>query len=564
MKQWHLKALNPEGQKKLSQALNISWITAQVLSNRGLENLQAAESFLNPKLKDLPNPFLLPDMDKACRRIIQAIAKKEAIAIYGDYDVDGITASALLVLFFKELGVAVRAHIPDRIKEGYGLQKQILEKLKNEGVGLVITADCGTKSHEALQQALEMELDVIVTDHHETDSQPSAAHALINPKRGGQKIGEELAGCGVAFFLIMALRQKLREENFFTNGEPNLKQYLDLVALATIGDLAPVTGINRILVSLGLKELAQTKRPGLIALKEVAGLKPTTPLTSADIGFRLGPRINAGGRIAKASLGLDLLCALDLGKALGLAKILDQCNQDRQAMQEKHLKEAFEQVGPKEKNRGLVVHSKDWHPGIVGLVASKLTQNFYRPSIAFSIEGELARGSARSIPGIHIVEILEGCSEFLEQFGGHAQAAGLTLKQENLKKFEELFEKALQQYTTEETLTPKLEIDCEIKLSDIDGKLVKELELLRPFGIHNPQPLFVARNVQLNDFRIVGKNHLKFMAVNGDAQFEAIGFDLGKRFPLSGGQGDIAFSPEWNTYEGKTKIQLKIKDLKIN
>ena len=597
---WRLKTPSLAEQKTLSDALKISLITAQVLINRGVTSAESAQTFLNPKLKDLPNPFLLPDMEKGVRRIIQAIAKKELIAIYGDYDVDGIASSALLSSFFKEIGIAVRVHIPDRIKEGYGLQKEILKKLKKEKVGLVITADCGTKSHEALQAAKEIALDVIVTDHHQVDSQLPPAFAFINPQisppptpshegRGdnnllfppvkkdnnlpspstfpsplvgeGQGEGKELAGCGVAFFLLMALRQKLREEKFFTNGEPNLKQYLDLVALATIGDMAPLTGVNRILVSLGLQELTETKRPGLVALKEIAKLDPEKKMQASDIGFRLGPRINAGGRISQSGLGLNLLLADDLERAQGLAKILDQCNQDRQVMQEKHVKEALVQAGEKENALGFVVASKDWHPGIVGLVASKLTENFYRPSIAFSIEGEFARGSARSISGIHIVEVLEKCAEHIVQFGGHAAAAGLTLRTENLKNFEEHFEKILGQQTNTETFTRSLQIDSELKLSDINEKLLEELEMLTPHGIGNREPLFVAKQVRLNDIRTVGTNHLKLNVTEGQTRMEAICFNWKAELPAEGSKADIAFTPQWNSYQGIKTIQLKIKDV---
>lgn len=559
-KTWRFKTAQPDQQKILSDALKISPITAQVLLHRGIDSLEAAQTFLNPQLKNLPNPFLLPDMEKAVQRIIPAIAKKESIAIYGDYDVDGITSTALLSLFFKELGVAVKTHIPDRIKEGYGLQARVLENLKKEGVGLVITADCGTKSHAALAKAKEIGLDVIVTDHHECSGGIPGAFAFINPHVASY--AKELAGCGVAFFLLMALRQKLREEKLFPNGEPNLKQYLDLVALATVADLAPLNGINRILVSLGLKELAETKKPGLIALKEIAGIKDGKALISADIGFRLGPRINAGGRIAKGSLGLDLLCCEDLERAKNLAKILDQCNQERQSLQEKHLAEALKQAEEKKQNKGLVVFSPEWHPGIVGLVASRLTENFYRPSIAFCLEGEFARGSARSIPGIHIVEILEKCSDFLEQFGGHAQAAGLTLRWDRLKNFESRFEDLLGQQTTNNLFAPTLSIDAEIDLSEIDPKLLNELESLRPFGIGNPEPLFVAKNILMKDPRIVGQHHLKLNVANGATQLSAIGFNMKEKLPLKPAQADIAFVPQWNEYQGEKTIQLKLKDLR--
>src|SRR3989338_1028511 len=562
-KTWRISSPNPSLQKRLAEALGISWVTAQILINRGIDEPEKVQAFLKPSLKDLPNPFLFPDMEKAVRRLIQAIQNRESIAVYGDYDVDGLTSSALLQTFFTELSLPLTVYIPDRIQEGYGINIKALEELKAKKISLIITADCGTKSQDALQWAKKNGLDVIVTDHHELDSRKSPAFAFINPqmlKEGTP--GRELAGVGVVFMLLIALRQKMREECLFKNGEPNLRQHLDLVALGTVGDLAPLTGINRILVTYGLKELAVTKKMGIIALKEVCKLDGGKTMEQSDIGFRLAPRINAGGRIAKASLGLDLLCAADLERASKLAKILDQCNQERQAMQEKHVREAFRQAEDKLAKNGFVVSSKDWHPGIVGLVASKLAENYYRPSIALAIEKDFARGSARSIPGVHIVEILEACSDLLEQFGGHKQAAGLTVSLTNLSQFEERFEKALQQKVLEEPFKPFLNIDCELKLNDIQAKFLEELGSLKPFGIKNPEPVFACNDLKFNDLRVVGEKHLKFKVTDLENTLEAIGFNMSNNHPLTLKGGNVAFVPQWNTYQNQKTIQLKIKDLK--
>lgn len=562
-KAWQLYPANPEKQKLLSEALGISLITAQILVNRGIESLESAQIFLSPSLKNLPSPFLIPNMDLGIRRVMEAIQKKESIAIYGDYDVDGLTATALLATFFKEIGVDVTTYIPDRVKEGYGLQAEALKSLQAKGVSLVITADCGTKSHTALAEAKNIGLDVIVTDHHELDATPPPAFAFINPQllpKGNPE--QSLAGVGVIFFLIMALRQKMREEKLFTQGEPNLKQHLDLVAMGTIGDMVPITGINRILVRFGLQELSQTKKPGLIALKEISGLATETDIDCSDIGFRLAPKINAGGRISKASLGLDLLCSTDLERATKLAKILDQCNQDRQTMQEKQVKQAIQQVGEKNSFTGLVVASADWHPGIVGLIASKLTEKFQTPSIALSLSGELARGSVRSISGLHIVEILEECKDLLEQFGGHANAAGLTLKTAQIKNFEERFANVLERKMTENSFTPTLHVDCELQLSEIHDNLLKEIQTLKPFGIKNPEPVFLSRQLQFQDMRVVGEKHLKFKVSDNFTQLNAIAFNMVDSHPKAPEKGDVAFVPQWNTYQNKTTIQLKVKDLK--
>lgn len=566
---WNLKAATPDLQLRLAKQLGISPICAQILIHRGVSTPEAARDFLNPSLKNLPNPFLLPDMSKAVARLMAALHRKEKIAVYGDYDVDGLCSTALLVHFFRALNVELLTYIPDRAEEGYGVHPKALEKLKERGAAVVVTVDCGTKSFEALQRARELGLEVIVTDHHHVDGAPPPCTAFVNPQAGGENgIGKELAGAGVVFFLLMALRQKMREEKFFdgagdgaTRTEPNLKQHLDLVALATIGDLAPLTGINRTLVSFGLKELAATKKFGLSALKEISGLKKSEPLEPSDVGFRLAPRINAGGRISKASLGLDLLCCEEVERANGLAKILDQCNQDRQGLQEKNVREALKMA--KTNCLGIVVASKNWHPGIVGLIASKLTENFYRPSIALSLQGEVARGSARSIPGVSIVEILESLESLLDQFGGHTAAAGLTLQQKNLNEFEARFEAKLKEKISPQLLVPTLALDYELNLGEIESRLLEELSRLQPFGIKNPEPVFFAKSLRFSHARLVGEKHLKLKVGDAQKQMEAIGFNLGDRHPLAANHGDVAFVPQWNIYQEVRTIQLKIRDLRL-
>lgn len=349
----------------------------------------------------------------------------------------------------------------------------------------------------------------------------------------------------------------------FEGNEPNLKQHLDLVTLGTIGDMAPLTGINRVLMRFGLEALSASIKPGIVALKEVAGIGGGKKLEPSDIGFKLAPRINAGGRIAKASLGIDLLCATELERALKLAKILDQCNQDRQSLQEKQVKEAVELANTKGDRAGFVVASRDWHPGIVGLVASKLTEHFYRPSIALSIEGETARGSARSIPGVDITAVLEACADCLVQFGGHTAAAGLTVKAEKLGEFEARFEEILRQKITGELQTPILHIDCELSLTDIHEKLLQELELLKPFGIKNPEPLFASRRLKLLETKIVGEKHLKLRVSDRQTSINAIAFNMGGMHPFQTDTGDLVFVPQWNVYLDTKTIQLKVKDLKV-
>ena len=364
----------------------------------------------------------------------------------------------------------------------------------------------------------------------------------------------------------MALRNRLRENNQLPNPEPNLKRLLDLVALGTVSDLVPLTGINRTLVFYGLQELAKTDKPGLKALKEISGVKKPR-LVASDIGFRLGPRINAGGRIAKPSLGLELLLTEDSEKARELAKELNQCNDHRQILQKKQLSEAIKQIGETPKTLGIIVDNPDWHSGILGLIASKLVERYYRPAIALTHEGQNLKGSARSIAGLNITETLNQCKDFLIQFGGHEAAAGLTLSKENFIPFKEKFEKILEETLNDTLLTRTLRIDSEINLNEVTPTLVSELERLRPFGLGNPEPKFVVRNADLLNLRIVGNNHLKFQVSNGLIFLDGIAFGLGEFITdstqsfLPETKADIVCHPEWNVFQEDTRIQLKVKDL---
>lgn len=556
---WKVVPSNPDFVQTLTHTFSFHPLISQLLANRGIKSIEEAEFFLNPSLKNLPSPFLIHDMEKGVCRILRAIQNNEKISIFSDYDVDGITSAALGVHYFREIGIEIETTIPDRIKEGYGLNPKAMENLKNSGVSLVITADCGSKSHDSIRRANEIGLDVIVTDHHQLDKEPPPAYAFINPQTGN--VGKELAGVGVFFFLLLALRQKMRDENLFPNGEPNLKKHLDLVAFGTLADMVPLNGINRTLVTFGLKELATTTKPGLIALKESAKLGEAENIQTSDIGFRLAPRINAGGRIGQSRLGLNLLIEENIDRARKWAVLLDQCNTERKGIQEQHLREAKQQMMGIENRLGLVVSSADWNPGIVGLVASKLVEEHYRPAIALCIRNGIAKGSARSISGVDIVAILERCSGLLEQFGGHAMAAGLTLPTKNLESFTSSFETLLRENFSEETFEKSVEIDGEITLDQINAQLLKDVERLRPFGPANRTPVFATGSLTFSHFSVVGEDHLKMKVAEGPHTFDAIGFQLANRIPKKPERGRIAFTPEWNDYMGRKTIQLKIKDI---
>lgn len=557
---WKFHPADKNLTQTLSRDLSLHPVAAQLMAHRGITTAEEGNRFLNPSLKDLPNPFLLPDMEKGVDRLVTAIRRREKIGLFGDYDVDGITAVSLAVFFFREIGVEIETYIPDRLTEGYGLNPKAMEKLKSAGVSLVVTADCGSKSHESIRRANEIGLEVIVTDHHQVDGELPAATALINPQR--DVVGRELSGVGVLFFLLLGLRQKMREAGLFSGPEPNLKKHLDLVAFGTVADMVPLTGINRVLVTFGLRELAITEKPGLIALKEISKLSGKTVDTS-DIGFRLAPRINAGGRIGQSRMGLQLLTEGDMDRARKWALLLDHCNTDRKTAQEKHLREARQQVAERENRFGLVVASEDWHPGIVGLVAGKLCEEHYRPAVALSLRNGIAKGSARSIDGIHIVEVLGSCADLLEQFGGHQAAAGLTLPVSRLEAFISRFENLIRE---EQDLHGKifertLSIDAHLPLAQIDPPLLEQLERLRPFGIGNPPPLFTLEGARFSEIKTVGKEHLKMKVSHNSDIFPAIAFQWGGRGKELKPEGRIAFTPEWNEYQGARTLQIKIKDI---
>lgn len=560
MTRWKFSPPDKDLTQTLSRELSLHPVAAQLLAHRGITSVEEGKQFLDPSLKNLPNPFLIPDMEKGVDRLLTAIRRGEKICLFGDYDVDGITSASLAVLFFREIGMEIETYIPDRLTEGYGLNPKAMETLKKAGVSLVVTADCGSKSHESIRRANEIGLEVIITDHHQVDCEPPPATAFINPQRG--TIGRELSGVGVLFFLLLGLRQKMREAGLFSGNEPNLKKHLDLVAFGTVADMVPLTGINRVLVAFGLRELATTEKPGLIALKETSKLSGKE-IDTSDIGFGLAPRINAGGRIGQGRMGLQLLTEGNLDRARKWSLLLDQCNTDRKSAQEKHLREAKQQVAERENRFGLVVAHEDWHPGIVGLVASKLCEEHYRPAIALSLRNGTAKGSARSIDGIHIVEVLERCADLLEQFGGHQAAAGLTLPVSRLESFISRFENLIreEQYLHGKLFERTLAIDAHLPLAQIDPSLLEQLERLQPFGIGNPLPLFALEGVRFSEITTVGKEHLKMKVSHGSTIFPAIAFQWGNRARDLKPEGRIAFTPGWNEYLGTRTLQLKIKDI---
>ena len=560
-KNWELVKQDPRLVEKLAKSLGINPVTARVLINRGIRNEVEGEQFLNSSLFDLPSPYLLKDMDKAVDRIRDAIERVEKIAIYGDYDVDGITSTAILYLFLKNLGANVIYYNPDRLKEGYGVNIGAIQKLKNDGVSLIISGDCGITAQDEVIKAKSLGIDFIITDHHEpSDVLPEAA-AVLNPHQEGCIYpGKEIAGVGVVFNLVIALRRLLRDSGFFEGGEPNLGEYLDLVALGTVSDCASLRNVNRIFVKEGIKRLSNAKRLGIIALKEVSGTKGK--VNTYDIGFKLGPRINASGRLSSASLAVELLVSNDIKKARELASILNDENLKRQTIEGNIIRDIINQIKTSPgvlSTNSLVLASPDWHQGVIGIVASKLVEIYQKPTVIISIQEEgIGKGSARSVEGVNIYEALSKCSDLFEQFGGHELAAGLNIRVEKIDEFRNRFETAVNDAVVD--YTSKIRIDGALNLSDLTDSLVNELDLLSPFGIGNPEPIFIAKSVGVTSQRLLKEKHLSLKLNDNNHSCDAIWFNPKEQVTVPD-KIDVVLTPEFNEWNGKKSIQLKVRDI---
>ena len=558
---WIIEKENPKLRDKLAKSLQISPITAQILVNRGIENETEANLFLNCTLFDLPSPYLMKGMDRAIERIKKALENNERIAIYGDYDVDGVTSTALLYSFLKVLKANVTYYNPDRLKEGYGINIDAVKKLAEQGVSLIISGDCGITAVKEIEQAKELGVEFIVTDHHKPPQELPRAVSILNPKLSECKYpGKEIVGVGVIFNLVIALRRALRDEGFFKNGEPNLGDYLDLVALGTVADCAPLLDVNRILVKEGIKRMQSPKRLGVQALKEASSIKGE--VTSYDLGFKLGPRINASGRMSTADNAVALFISENLEEARELAKELNEKNSNRQGTEAEIIKEAISLL---ESNPALigansiVLASRNWHPGIIGIVASRIVERYEKPTMLIAIsEDGVGKGSGRSLEGINIYAALSECRELFLQFGGHEQAAGLSIREENVEKFREMFDKALE--NSEEQYEKKLKVDCAIELDSLTDSLISEFELLQPFGIGNPEPALLSRTVEVVSQRIFKDKHLGFKVKKGTKLFDAIWFNMKEPFTLPD-KVDMVFTPEFNKWNGKKEIRLRVKDV---
>lgn len=548
----------------LAADLSAPALVARLLLARELNGIVASE-FLAARLADLPDPLLLPDMERAARRVAAAVQSGEPVAVHGDYDVDGITGTTLLVEGLRSCGAKVDYHIPLRLKDGYGLSGSALEAAAAAGTRLVVSVDCGVSALAEARLARELGLDLVITDHHQPPPDLPDAYAIVNPQRPESAFPfRDLAGVGVAFFLLVAVRRILRESGWFaTRLEPDLRAVLDLVALGTIADLVPLQGVNRTLTRIGLSLLESGARPGVSALKEVAGVKS---VNCGVVGFQLAPRLNAAGRLEDAARGVELLLEQDRSNALATAKLLDRFNRDRQQIELQTLEEALSMVAalPAERTHSIVLAHDGWHSGVIGIVASRLVERFYRPTVLIALDGDGGKGSGRSIRGLHLYRALQGCAEQLLAFGGHEMAAGLSLARDQVEGFVQVFEQSARAALVDDDLTPVLLYDGVTLLAELDLEQVNALERLSPFGMGNPEPVLLIENIRARQLQRVGEGHLRFIACQGGDTLPAIAFGMHARQAEFQGDLDLLVSPQINRYSGREMVQLRVRDVRTS
>lgn len=556
-KVWNVRKYDLDLVKEYCERFKISEVLAKLLIARDVK-LEEVDSYINTTLDKLYDPFLMKDMDKLVDRVILAKSNNEKIIIYGDYDVDGVTSITILYSFLKELGLDIHYYLPDRMEEGYGLNKEALKQIKQDGYGLVITVDCGISAIEEIEYAKSIGLEICVTDHHECSDVIPSAYAVVNPKRQDCDYPfEMLAGVGVAFKVITALSIKLGLDK-----EAYMK-YLDIVTVGTIADIVPLQDENRIIAKIGIDKVRNTKNEGLKALIRVAGIKN---VDSTSISFGVAPRINASGRMADATVAVQLLLETSPIKANSLAQLLDSQNKERQAVEKKILEEVITKI-EKEKlyeRNGLVVAGKGWHQGVIGIVASKIAEKYVKPVILITYEDGMAKGSGRTPHGISLYDALEKCKDVLVQFGGHELAAGVTLEKDMIEEFSNYFDKAVFELKEDE-LQDVIDIDLEITKEDILKGIIKANEILLPFGQKNPEPVYLYRNIKVNSLcTLKDDKHLKLGLKDNNFYIDAIGFSLGHRRDelRLGDKIDIVGTMNVNEFNGNKQIQILLKDFK--
>lgn len=561
---WNLKP-KPDSEKikSLQNSLNVDELTATLLVQRGIENFEEARQFFRPKLEDLHDPYLMKDMDKAVIRIEKAIENQERILIFGDYDVDGTTAVSLVSSYLKSFYPNVDTYIPDRYAEGYGISYKGIDYAEDNEISLIIALDCGIKSIDHIAYANAKNIDFVICDHHRPGNSLPEAVAVLDPKRQDCDYPyDELCGCGIGFKLIQALGQN-RNQTI-----EDLIPYLDLVATAIGADIVPITGENRILAKFGLDVINTNPRPGFKAITQNVKKKE---LTITDVVFIIAPRINAAGRIKHGNYAVQLLTEFGIEEAEAFAKEIETFNVDRKELDKQITIEALSQItiNKEEKRFSTVVYQEDWHKGVIGIVASRLIETYYRPTLVFTKSGDKLAASARSVKDFDVYNALEACSDYLEQFGGHMYAAGLTLKEDQFENFKNQFEKVVSETITEELLTPEILIDAEINLADINERFIRILKQFEPFGPMNMTPIFLTKDLIDTGFgKKIGKDdeHLKLFVKQGNSEgIGAIGFKIGDKLDLTANRQlfQAVYSIDENEYNGNVSLQMRLRDIKV-
>ena len=556
-KKWECYNNNIEEVQKIAKNFNVSNLLATILSNKNISSENEIEKFLNPTRNDFYDPFLMPDMKIAVDRILEAMSKKEKIIIYGDYDVDGITSITVLKQFLEDRGIEVGQYIPNRLNEGYGLNKKAIEEIVKQKYTLMITVDCGISGVEEVEYANSLGIETIITDHHEQGEEIPNALAVVDAKRKDNKYPfNQLAGVGVVFKLIQALGICLGLE------EKEYLKYLDLVCVGTISDIVPLVDENRVIAKLGLKLVQVTKNIGLKTLLDTVGYKKIDSIT---ISFGVAPRINACGRMGFQNEALDLFLTKSEKEAMEISDRLNEYNRQRQDTEKKIFSEALQKIEKSEKDKPcIILGSENWHHGVIGIVASKVTDMYFKPSILICFEDGIGKGSGRSVPGFDLHEALSKCDKYVEKFGGHSMAIGITVTQDNFNKFKEEFE----EYTKNsdiDKIVPIIYIDQEVTLKDINLKAAKELQLLEPFGEGNKMPLFLYKNLRIDSIRALSEGkHLKLTLKDDNYIIDAIGFNMGALANeyLIGDKIDVVGTLEINSFNNVEKIQINLKDVR--
>ena len=557
-KKWQIFEPDKNKIEEIKSKYKVNQLLATILANRNILKEEDIRLFLNPTRNDFYNPFFITDMDIAVNRIIKAIENKENITIYGDYDVDGITSITVLKSFLNDIGVETNTYIPNRLIEGYGLNKEAINKISKKGCNLMITVDCGISAIEEIEYANSLGIETIITDHHEAGNEIPKAIAVIDNKRKDSKYPfRELAGVGVVFKLIQAIgiTLKLKEESYL--------KYLDIVCIGTISDIVPLVDENRVIAKLGLLLVAQTKNIGLRSIINSSGYNK---IDSNTISFGVAPRINACGRMGKAEEALELFLSKDKNEVNELTNKLNEHNRKRQETEKTIFENAVEKIKEEhlDENKAIIVGGENWHHGVIGIVSSKITEMYFKPSILFSFEEDgIGKGSGRSIPGFDLHEALMKCSDTIEKFGGHSMAVGITVKKDNLEKFKKEFEQIATQSKIDEII-PIINIDAKVDLSDIDKEMVESLKQLEPFGEANKMPVFAFKNLKIDSIRALSEGkHLKLTLKDSNYIINAIGFNIGylaNEYRI-GDKIDVAGVLEINTFNGVDNLQINIKDI---